>query len=37
MKPSNELQKIDIYGDPVDYLLKQKKTADNNDNCVTNV
>jgi len=35
MKPSNELQKIDTYGDPVHerhvYLLKQKKTADDDD------
>jgi len=32
MKPSNEQQQTEIYGDPVHerhvYLLKQKKTAD---------
>jgi len=35
MKPLNELQKIDIYGDPVHerhvYLLNQKKTADDDE------
>jgi len=35
MKPLIEQQKIDIYGDPVHerhvYLLKQKKTADDDD------
>ena len=40
MKPSNELQKIDTYGDPVHerhvYLLKQKKTADDDERSVRN-
>ena len=38
MKPSNEQQKIEIYGDPVHerhvYLLKQKKTADDDDDWI---